>query len=69
MKLKIDQVQSGLPGMAGCVLWLMLDRLAAGPLVCGIAWTIYGFVAIAYALDLFTTKTVTVDELWNRRKA
>ena len=56
-KKRIDPKYYGsrfrIPTVTGCVIWLMLDRLQASGLVCGIAWTVFAVLALGLMLAPF----------------
>lgn len=56
-----------IPLVTGCVQWLMLDRLQASGLICGIAWTIYAFIVLALAVAASSAKLVHPVEFMELR--
>lgn len=58
MEMRINPKYIGtpfrIPVTLGVVLWLLLDRLEAGGVWCGVAWTIYGLLALGCAVVPFT---------------
>jgi hypothetical protein len=62
MMKKIDPQYYGqrsrFPLVSGCVLWLMLDRLQATGVTCGVAWTIYASLALCLLIGPFNEKWV-----------
>ena len=34
-----------IPLVTGCVVWMMLDRLSASDVVCGVVWTVFALLS------------------------
>ncbi len=53
------------PIVLGCVLWLMLDRLAAHPTVQAVIWTLFSFLALAQVVNFFCQEELSPGDFRN----